>query len=624
MKSAKYCLGIIVLITLLTLMTGCSAPVEPVQAEGGVLDLRAWDFELDGNVQLSGQWEFYWNKLVNYDDFRQGNQNISGVIPDLIGEVPNTWDNYVMGGANLPGEGYATYRLQVSTSLPVGTMLGMRMSSVSSAYRLYINERLAASGGILGTSALDETGQYRPQAVFFSIPASEFDIIIQVSNFQYARGGLWSGFYLGSDQKILDLHDNMMGKELFLVGALFIIALFYLAIYILRKELKYTLFFALLCFCGVLMIDMTGQNIITRIFPGIKLNSIIILRYASSIWCVVLLLQYVAELFPSVFAKVISRIYLILAASELLVYFMTPAVFFTRYGRIANFIEVLGILFSIVIVAIGIKKGHKDGWFNIMSMIILVITYVHDFFVITNVIKPPYGEISFGGAFLFILIQMVIQAERIKLFQEQKNAAELAFLQAQIKPHFLFNTLNTVIAISQYDIDKARSLLGDFSQYLRRSFDFKDLSQLVPLKNELELAQAYLKIEEARFEERLEVELDYPENLETKIPMLMLQPIIENAVIHGILPKVEGGKLKISIYPEGDFLVFKVEDNGVGLDQKELHVSRREKRRGVGLANIDRRLREISGRGLDIDSTPGKGTAITWRVPLDGRRRKLC
>lgn len=206
---------------------------------------------------------------------------------------------------------------------------------------------------------------------------------------------------------------------------------------------------------------------------------------------------------------------------------------------------------------------------------------------------------------------------QLKQSVDKVLSSELAFLQAQIKPHFLYNALNTFVAISRYDVDKARDLITEFGNYLRRSFAFKDLSQLTSLKNELEFVRAYLEIEKARFEERIEVAYDLPDNLETRIPMLMLQPIVENAVVHGILPKDEGGRIEICIKREQTAFHFKVKDNGVGMapDQKS-SIFNRAFGSGVGLSNIDRRLRKLYGKGLQINSMPGIGTEVTWCVPI--------
>jgi len=212
---------------------------------------------------------------------------------------------------------------------------------------------------------------------------------------------------------------------------------------------------------------------------------------------------------------------------------------------------------------------------------------------------------------------MIIQARRMKFYYDNKIAAELAFLQAQIKPHFLFNSLNTFISISYYDIEKARELLTDFSCYLRRSIDFKNLSQFVPLKNEIELSKAYIKLEQARFEERVSVSFNSPEDINVSVPILMLQPIIENAIVHGLLSKLEGGKVGVFIERDGSRVLFRVTDNGVGMNSETISgILQAKSTDCIGLANIQKRLEQLYGSGLKIKSEINKGTEISWTIPL--------
>jgi len=207
---------------------------------------------------------------------------------------------------------------------------------------------------------------------------------------------------------------------------------------------------------------------------------------------------------------------------------------------------------------------------------------------------------------------------QLKQSVDKSVASELAFLQAQIKPHFLYNAINTFVSISRYDMEQARKLLVGFSNYLRRSFDFKSLSQVVPLKNEIELLEAYLDIEKAQYEERLEVNFEVCDEKEVKVPILMLQPVVENAILHGVLPKRDGGRIEISIKRDGKMLAFTVKDNGVGMEREKLRsVLEHESRSGVGLSNIDGRLKKLYDNGLQINSSPGIGTEVTWFVPVN-------
>jgi len=610
-RKVKKLLILIPLIPIITIsLSGCSleASADTPKANAGTLDLTGWDFSTYQTIQLDGQWEFYWGRFLSYNDFQD-------VKPDLYANVPETWNNYSIDGKNLPDQGYATYRLHIKTDLPVNTSLGLRPYCFSSAYEIFINEKLVASNGQAAAEASEEIGEYKPQAAFFNTPAKEFDIIIHVSNFHYARGGFWYSMPMGSAEQILALHDLTMGKEIFLVGALIIISLFYLATYILQREFRYSLFFSCLCLSIAVQLDMVGQYLLPGIIPGMALNNVISIWYASADWVVFFFLLYVHELFKSKFSTAVVRIFPFMVLPFQIVYLFTASGFFTRFADITNLIQISGIFCAVIIVAIGIRKGSKDGWLNILSMLIVLVTYIHDILFWTNKISSSFGEIIYIGLFLLIFLQMIIQAKRIRLFYEQKTAAELSFLQAQIKPHFLYNALNTFVSISRYDAEQSRSLLINFSNYLRRSFDFKDLSQFVPLGNEIEFVRAYVDIEKAQFEERLEVNFEVCDDTEVKVPILMIQPLVENAVIHGVLPKTEGGRIDVSIKREGKMLTFTVRDNGVGMEPEKLRSSlKRNFGSGVGLSNIDSRLKKLYGKGLQIKSSPGMGTEVTWCI----------
>ena len=202
--------------------------------------------------------------------------------------------------------------------------------------------------------------------------------------------------------------------------------------------------------------------------------------------------------------------------------------------------------------------------------------------------------------------------------REQKRL-EVAWLQAQIQPHFLFNTLNSIASLAYIDIDRMRDLLVAFGDYLRTSFGSANSDQWVPLRKELDLIRAYLYIEKERFEGRIRVAWEVDENLELKIPPLSVQPLVENAVRHGILRRSEGGTVRIRIRDAGDGVEIAVEDDGVGLEpdklSRVLQGGGLNEHSGIGLANTDRRLKQIYGKGLLVRSHPGEGTIVSFVVP---------
>jgi two-component system sensor histidine kinase ChiS len=201
----------------------------------------------------------------------------------------------------------------------------------------------------------------------------------------------------------------------------------------------------------------------------------------------------------------------------------------------------------------------------------------------------------------------------------QAIIAEYSFLQAQIKPHFLYNALNSIMALCRINPEKAREMLYELSNYLRGSFDFKNTDSVVPVEKELNIIRSYLIIEKERFGDRLLVEYNIDENVRVAIPPLILQPIVENAVLHGISKKPKGGTVRISIRDTDQTIQFSVADNGTGMDRETaaavLGADVKEPGPGVGLRNIDRRLKTIYGAGLDIRSEIGIGTTVTFNIP---------
>lgn len=207
---------------------------------------------------------------------------------------------------------------------------------------------------------------------------------------------------------------------------------------------------------------------------------------------------------------------------------------------------------------------------------------------------------------------------------DERLRMEAAYLQAQIRPHFLFNALNSILALSDIDSDKMARLGEAFTTYLRINFDLLNAEELVPLSHELELVRAYLYIEQERFEDRLSVEWQMEEDVYSdkvngaQLPPLTIQPLVENAVRHGLLSQVRGGVLKISITRHAGEIRIEVKDDGKGMEPDlvaSLLEPSRQGKGGIGLMNTNRRLKRLYGKGLIIQSQPGAGTAVSFTVP---------
>ena len=200
---------------------------------------------------------------------------------------------------------------------------------------------------------------------------------------------------------------------------------------------------------------------------------------------------------------------------------------------------------------------------------------------------------------------------------EERIIMESAWLQAQIEPHFLYNTLNTIAALSDIDSSKMTALLHEFGNYLRASFNGRNLNKLVPIQDELELVRSYVYIEKERFGSRLKVEWEIKKELNVQIPPLAIQTLVENAIKHGVLKRPQGGTVRIEAIEELDVVKVSIIDDGVGIAEEKLRLllmNKKEHLRGIGLVNTDKRLKQLFGRGLDISSS-SEGTHVTFLLP---------
>ena len=194
--------------------------------------------------------------------------------------------------------------------------------------------------------------------------------------------------------------------------------------------------------------------------------------------------------------------------------------------------------------------------------------------------------------------------------------AELRALRAQISPHFIYNALGAIASFVRTDPDRARELILEFAEFTR--YSFRSHGEFTTLAEELRSIDRYLTLERARFGERLRVKLQVaPEVLPVVLPFLCVQPLVENAVRHGLSRKPGVGMVSILARDAGAECHIIVEDDGVGMEPSVFNDSSEKDGQHVGLSNVDDRLRAVFGDafGLVVETAPGEGTKVSMRVP---------
>jgi len=213
---------------------------------------------------------------------------------------------------------------------------------------------------------------------------------------------------------------------------------------------------------------------------------------------------------------------------------------------------------------------------------------------------------------------------RASQLEGQVAKAHLQALKNQLQPHFLFNTLHSISALMLTDVRAADRMMSRLSDLLRMSLE-SDGIQIISLSRELEFVNGYLEIEKIRFEDRLNVVFDVtPDTLDALVPHLLLQPLVENAVRHGISRRSSNGRIRIAVSRDGRSLCLQVGDNGPGMEESDGNQIQ-SKRNGLGLRATRERLQTLYAheQSMEIRSAPGSGVVVEVRIPFRTEPRQL-
>lgn len=279
-------------------------------------------------------------------------------------------------------------------------------------------------------------------------------------------------------------------------------------------------------------------------------------------------------------------------------------------------------------------RGRENGTKRIAHIAAMVLLAIF----IVDVIATLVGAWQGGVLSMVVLLAIVIIAIAImgrvvprsiravldaKSIEAEKQAMELklqeshiSIMLSQIQPHFLYNTLNSIYHLCETNPMRAKSMVNSFSEYLRNNLSSLEETGLISFETELSHINTYLDIERVRFEDTLEIEYDI-KCVDFSLPVLTVQPIVENAVKHGTSKKRGGGRVTIATFEDKENYIVKVSDTGCGFDPE---MPRDDGKRHVGIANVRQRLSNMCNGSLTIESEIGVGTVATIKIPKGGKK----
>ncbi len=633
-------------------------------SKDGVLDLTKWDLNKEGRVTLSGEWEFDWGEFLTWEDYMEGPRTESIIVP-----VPQVWNQYQVDGRNLPGFGYATYHLKVKVP-DTKTTLGIRINTMSTSYKFYINDRLVGQNGETGTSAETAKPEYRPVTVTFTPPAEEFDIIIHVSNFTYGRGGLWFDVDLGTEEQIFEYGSALKYRDGIVIGILAIIAVyFFIYFYMLREDRK-NFSFMLMCLIFIVRTSLFGDFLFVQLFPDIPFRLMIWISYNTLIWFPVALYQMIDDYIGEKKKRLQSKlIYFYAAAASVFIGF-APVSFYTQYTQIIDGMAVLIAIAALAKVFLAHLKNVPGTNIILLGSFIIMIAGIHDMLYQANLILSRFGELTPISLIIFMLLLFILMADRFSrtyrevqsLSQElteklklERDLTDRLYALDKMKDEFLANTshelrtpLNGIINITQSVL---QGIGGQINKVHRQNLevvlssarklhiiinDLLDVSLLrsggirivpAPLDIQTLISNMFVVFQHLKKNEAIKLCNEIP----ACFPMIYadearLRQILNNLVSNALKFTVSG-TVTISAVQDGEWARICVEDTGIGIAPEQLEnifdafqladdtLQRKYEGAGLGLY-ITRQLVELHGGRIWINSEPGKGSQAYFTIPL--------
>jgi class 3 adenylate cyclase len=374
-------------------------------AKDGLLNLSQRDFEKEGKITLDGQWEFYWNHLYTPDDF----YNDSLISSPVYIKVPGIWNKLVIDSRKIAGQGYGTYRLKVMLNRPYD-MLGIKVADVSSAYKLWVNDALVLTNGAVSSSENEMEPQYLPLVKSFQADTSILNIVVQVSNNFHHEGGIRASITLGTSEQVVKVREQNIMYSLFLAGTLFILFIYHIWIYFLRRTEKTALWFGVLCFVILVRTLFINERIIYNLVPNFNVSIGYRIEYLDFFLIALFFALYLFNLFDRALPRIGLIVIGAIAIIESVIILFTRSTFFTSIVLVCSIIMFLEFVYFFILTIGQIAVRRKVALLLLFSWIMVLVCGINDILYVNYVINT--SQVSQYAFILFLISQAYIISYR--------------------------------------------------------------------------------------------------------------------------------------------------------------------------------------------------------------------
>ena len=510
-----------------------------------------------------------------------------------------------------------------SLKLPSTAEYGMWFPGQFTGCNIYINGEPVFDAEELYSEAF-------PVTRYIELPFSEdgfYQIMIHVISPKNFNVELNDTILFGSASKIHSIYLHTYRTSLTIVCFIIFSIIYFIIQSIALKNDSVLNSFIIFLSATLLSVVVQDDFILFALIKGIPYQVGTLLKGLASPLFLVALVNLTAAMYTNYFPRKMGYIMVVLQiiplANSLLFGMFKPL------DNAANLVLIVPYALCMYVFALAYeKKAHYALFFGISILLIesgSVLNYA------TVDLPVPSRYTYLFGIIALTVVQIIILSEKYahqesteKELQKElasqlsaMQASENAFLNAQMKPHFLYNTLNTIADLCVTDPAKAKYLINTLSEYLKLILSLDNMDDTVPLRRELELVDAYTAIEKERFPS-INFYKDYPIRMPAiMMPPITIQPLIENAIKHGVRKSDKPGVVTLKIVEQVDSVLFYVSDNGAGMtpDKIENLFLMPKENKSIGIYNIDKRLKNQYHWGLSVESTPGLGTCVSFKIP---------
>ena len=454
----RLCLLAICLIGLLLNSPLSAKNIEQPLVQQGTIDLRNWDFSEYGAINLNGEWEFYWKQFLLSDQI-----DIKQSSPIYI-KVPSNWQEKVINGSTLSGDGYATYRLTINLNPNDNDLKALRIPTIYTAYQMWINGEPVAAKGIIGTSRQSMIPHNAPNLVFIQPKNGKIELVIEVSNFYHIKGGLRKKIYLGNPSQIVASHMNALNLQMVLFGSMLVIGIYYLVHYLYRPKDKSSLYFSLFClFMGIRLLFI-GQSAIFNLFPDFSWSIAKRLDYSILYSGIPIFGLFLHSLYGQYISNRVLHILIGLSTFLLILTLFSPTKIYLSTLPFYQTMAFLGTIYYLFVLYKATLAKKAISYIPALAGLVLLVTIFNDLLNYNHVINTYDGLFPIG-LLVFILSQSVIlsktyslaisQAEKLSAENDQM-IREITELNRNLEDNILQRTaqLNDVIEILNNEISE--------------------------------------------------------------------------------------------------------------------------------------------------------------------------